>query len=256
MIDPALLVAVTGFIRFIEGNPKYLTVADLERAQAIPRKIRVAVKRYVSGEKWNGIDLEKVGFDWRKLSKAIGDFDAEDITLMEKLIDGLPDSSQISGGYVGALQRIVQYATDKMPRNADVQMTGIRERKPSPLDVYRWQRCVTIAEEPLYALRWLHDGRLTGAAVDCLGACYPSILEMMTSAIVDALATMQLNGAWNLPRAKENQLSIFLGSFAAPGLQQAIQSLLDEESAKQQSKSPPTGASKLGKSYHATSKET
>jgi hypothetical protein len=255
MIDPALLVAVTGFTHFITGDPKYLTVADMDRAAAIPRKIRRAVKAYVGATDWPGLTLEKVGYDWRKRSKALADYDPSDITTMEKMVDGLPSSEQISGGYIGALQRVVQYVQDKQPHNADIQMTGIRQRDPAPIEIYRWERIVTLAEEPLYVLEWMHEGRLTGAAVDCMTAIYPSILDMMTNEAVQALATMQTNGAWSLPRAKATQLSQLLGSFAAPGLQQAIQAMLDEESAKKPTaKSPPVSStSAVAKGLRGTS---
>lgn len=258
MIEPSLLVAVTGFTRFLEGDPRYLTVADLERAQGIPRRIRQAVRHYIHGTEWPGLSLEKVAFAWKKLSKAVAGFDPTNTELVEKLIDGLPNSAEISGGYVGALMRVIMYVTEKMPHNADVQMTGIRQRDPAQIDIYRWERCVTLAEEPLYVLQWMHEGRLTGAAVECLEACYPPILETMREAAVDSLATLQLKGGWNLPGAKERQLSLLLGSFATPGLQEAIQNMIEEESTPEKSSggSPSTAAgSRVAKSYHSTSKE-
>jgi hypothetical protein len=256
MIDPSLLVATTGFVDYIEGDPKYLTIADLERAQGIPRKIRSAIRHYVAGTTWPGLDLEKVAYDWKKLSKAIAAYDPEDEPRMEKLLSGLPDVIDISAGYIGALQKVVQYVSDQMPHNADAQMTGIRQRDPAGVDIYRWGRCVTVAEEPLYVLQWIHEGRLTGHAVDCLTAMYPAILEMMTSEIVQALAEQTIKGGWVLPREKERQLALILGSFAAPGLQQAIQSMLGDEAQGQASKSPSSAAgSRVAKTYHSISKE-
>jgi hypothetical protein len=256
VLDPQFLVAVTGFVHFVEGEPKYLTVADFERAQAIPRKIRTAVRRYISGEEWQGLELEKVAYDWKKLSKAIAALDPDDTPGMEKLIDALPSSEEVAGGYVGALQRVIGYVNNRMPHNADVQMTGIRQREPSPLDVYRWGRVVTLAEEPLYVLEWMHAGRLTYDAVDCLTETYPAILDIMRAEAVRALAGAQLNGSWNLPRAKATQLSVLLGSFAAPGLQQAIQAMLAAESAKKATKQPAvTASSKVADAYHSTTKE-
>jgi hypothetical protein len=255
MMDPQLLVAVTGFTHFVEGSPKYLTVADHERAQAIPRKIRLAVRHYVMGTEWPGLELEKVEYDWKRLSKAITALDPDDTPAMEKLIDGLPTASEeTSGGYVGALQRVIAYVNQRMPHNADVQMTGIRQREPSPLEVYRWGRVVMLAEEPLYVLEWMHAGRLTFDAIDCMEETYPTILDMMRSAAVTALADAQMNGAWNLPRVKSTQLSLLLGSFAAPGLQQAIQAMLADEAGKKQAQKPAVKASsKVADSYHGTS---
>ena len=255
-LDPQLLVSVTGFTHFVEGDPKYLTVADFERAQGIPRKIASAVRKYVSGAEWKGLDLEKVSYDWKKLSKAITDLDPDDTTAMEKLIDGLPSSEEIAGGYVGALQRVVNYVAGRMPYNADIQLTGVRQREPSPLEVYRWGRVVTLAEEPLYVLEWLHEGRLTFDAIDCLTETYPAILDMMTQAAVGELATAQLNSAWSLTRQKTAQLSILLGSFAAPGLQQAIQQMLAAQAGKKNSTNPAVKASsKVADSFHSTTKE-
>lgn len=256
MIDPQFLVAVTGFVDFVEGAPKYLTVADFQRAVGIPRKIRTAVRRYVSGEEWQGLELEKVAYDWKKLSKAIAELDPDDTPGMEKLIDGLPASEEIAGGYVGALQRVIGYVDSRMPHNADVQMTGIRQREPSPLDVYRWGRVVTLAEEPLYVLEWMHVGRLTYDAVDCMTETYPAILDIMRAESVRALAAAQMSGTWSLPRAKATQLSVLLGSFAAPGLQQAIQAMLADEAAKKNDKKPAVSASsKVADAYHSTTKE-
>jgi hypothetical protein len=257
MIDPQLLVAVTGFTHFVEGEPKYLTVEDFARAQGIPRKIRTAVRRYISGEEWQGLELEKVEYSWKKLSKAITDLDPDDTPAMEKLIDGLPSSEEIAGGYVGALQRVIRYVDGRMPHNADIQMTGIRQREPSPLDVYRWGRVVTLAEEPLYVLEWMHAGRLTFDAVDCMEETYPAILDMMRAEAVRALADEQASGKWSLPRAKATQLSVLLGSFAAPGLQQAIQAMLANEASKKDTKNPAiTASSKVADAYHSTTKET
>lgn len=256
MIDPSLLVAVTGFVHFVDGDPKYLTVADAARAAGIPRRIRSAVQHYVADSKWPGLNLEKVSYSWKKLSKAINALDPDDVTTMEKMVDGLPNSEEMIGGYTGALQRVIGYVTAKMPQNADTTMTGVREREPSPIDVYRWGRIVTLAEEPLYALQWLHEGRLTTAAVDCLRETYPPILDMMVSEAVDALATLQTNGAWKLPRGKQAQLSLLLGDFAAPGLQQAIQAMLQTEQAKKADKAAPASStSRVAKQFHATTKE-
>lgn len=256
MIDPSLLVAVTGFVDFVEGDPKYLTVADMTRAAGIPRRIRSAVNHYIAGSEWPGLNLEKVSYSWKKLSKALTDFDPDDVTTMEKLVDGLPNSEEMIGGYTGALQRVINYVDATMPQNADLRMTGVREREPAPIDVYRWGRVVTLAEEPLYVLQWLHEGRLTTAAVDCLRETYPPILDAMVSAAVESLATLQANGAWKLTRAKQGQLSMLLGDFAAPGLQQAIRAMLDEEASKKQDKAPPTSStSRVAKQFHSTSKE-
>lgn len=256
MIDPSLLVAVTGFTHFVEGQPKYLTVADATRAAGIPRRIRSAVQHYIAGTEWPGLTLEKVSYSWKKLSKALNELDPDDVTTMEKMVDGLPNSEELIGGYTGALQRVIGYVMAKMPQNADVTMTGIREREPAPIDVYRWGRVVTLAEEPLYVLQWLHDGRLTTAAVDCLRETYPPILEAMVATAVEALATLQSNGNWKLTRAKQNQLSLLLGDFAAPGLQQAIQAMLKQEQAKKTDKAPPTSStSRVAKQFHSTSKE-
>jgi hypothetical protein len=256
MMDPSLLVAVTGFIHYVEGDPKYLTVADAKRAAGIPRRIRSAVQHYVAGTKWPGLELEAVPYSWKKLSKAINELDPDDIDTMTRMIAGLPDSDDLIGGYVGALQKVLGYVTAKMPQNGDVQMTGIRERPPAPIDVYRWGRIVTLAEEPLYVLQWLHEGRLTTAAVDCLRETYPPILATMVSETVEALAVMQGNGAWNLTRAQKGQLSLLLGDFAAPGLQQAIQAMLGDEQAKQADRSPPVSStSRVAKQFHSTTKE-
>ena len=256
MVDPSLLVAVTGFVSFVEGEPKYLTVADMERAAGISRKVRRAVRAYVAGDEWPALALEKVSYDWRKLSKAVKAFDVEDVTAFSKMIGGLPASPELSGGYTGAMLRVINYVTDQMPHNAAVQMTGVNQRDPSSSDIYRWGRCVTIAEEPLYALEWMHEGRLTSLAVDCITACYPPIFEMLTAEIVEALAVQTAKGGWRLPRDKEAQLSKILGSFAAPGLQEAIQGVLDQQAG--QAKSNPSSsatASRLAKSYHSTSGE-
>ena len=256
MIEPQFLVAVTGFVDFVEGNPKYLTVADFKRALGIPRRIRTAVRRYVSGEEWQGLELEKVAYDWKKLSQAMAALDPDDTPGMEKLIDGLPSSEEIAGGYVGALQRVVAYVDARMPHNADVKLTGVRQREPSPLDVYRWGRVVTLAEEPLYVLQWMHAGRLTFDNVDCLEATYPAILDIMRASAVRALRDANLNGTWTLSRAKTTQLSVLLGSFAAPGLQQAIQEMLASEAGKKNDKQPAVSASsKVADAYHSTTKE-
>lgn len=256
MIDPSLLVAVTGFVAFVEGEPKYLTVADMERAAGIPRRIRRAVRAYVAGTDWPTLQLEAVNYDWRKLSKAVKAFDLEDVTAFSKMIGGLPPSPELSGGYTGAMLRVINYVTDQMPHNAAVQMTGVNQRDPSEAERYRWGRCVTIAEEPLYALEWMHVGRLTGLAVDCLTACYPAIYEMLTAEIVEALSVQTAKGGWRLPRDKEAQLAKILGSFAAPGLQTAIQALLDQQAGQQKSNAPSSAtASRLGASFHSTSGE-
>ena len=256
MIDPQLLVAVTGFVDFVEGEPKYLTVADFTRALGIPRKIRTAVRRYVSCEEWAGLELEKVDYSWKKLSRALDALDPDDTTAMEKLIDGLPSSEEIAGGYVGALQRVIGYVHGRMPYNADIQITGIRQREPSPLDVYRWGRVVMLAEEPLYVLEWMHAGKLTFDAVDCLEETYPAILDVMRTEAVRELAAAQVNGAWKLPRGRSTQLSVLLGSFAAPGLQQAIQAMLATEAGKKAAEQPSIKASsKVADSYHSTTKE-
>ena len=256
MIEPSLLVAVTGFTNYLEGEPKYLTVADMERAARIPKKIATAVNRYVTGDKWTALGLEKVEFAWKKLSTAIENYDPDDIVSMEKMVGGLPDSEELAGGYVGAMQRVVQYVSDQMPQTSTPAITGIVKHEPGVVSLHRWNRCVTIAEEPLCVLEWLHGGCLTTAAVDCLTAMYPPILEMMTSAAVIALGNAQLNSAWRLPRNKQVQLSLLLGSFTAPGLQQAIQAIVDEGAQKLDREGAVSAAKHDASVPKATTKET
>jgi hypothetical protein len=240
MIDPQYLIAVTGFVDFIEGKPRYLRVADVERAYAMPAKITRTIRRYIMGEPDKSLDLEGVGYTWDKLSAAVKAFDPTDTDAMEKLIDGLPNSEELVGGYVGAMQRVVNYVTDQMPASAAASLAGIRPRDPSLADQSRWRRKVDLAEDPLYALQWLAEGRLTTGAVECLQAIYPAILAQMVSAAMSALADAALSKSWNLPGDRSRQLTLILGRDKdAPVKQPDIAAATDAAKAKTK---PPSDA--------------
>ena len=249
MIDPQLLVATTGFLDFLEGSPKTMTVARHEKAHQMARKIRSAVRHYVAGTEWPGLDLEPVAFNWKRLDSACDAFDPTNAQVWTDLVRCLPaEHAQLTGGYIGAMTLVVNYVMDKRPHNADVRMQGIRRRPPCASDQYRWRRCVEVAEEPLIVLQKLHEGRLTGAHVDCLEAMSPVILQIITGELIPALASQ--GKSWNLPRDKERYLSLFLGDFSAPGLQSQIQEAI-KASTPPPPKKPPSQAagSRVAKSF-------
>jgi hypothetical protein len=251
VIDPQFLVATTGFLDwFQDGKPKTMTVERHDKAHRMAKQIRQAIRHYVAGTDWPGLPLEKVDFSFKRLDKACDDWDPTNAAPMTALVKCLPaEHAEMSGGYVGAILRVVNYILDQRPHNADVRMQGIRQRPPCLSDQYRWQRCVDVAEEPLLVLQRLHDRRLTSAHVDCLQAMYPAILDVMTSEMIQALASQGKN--WNLPRDKERYLALFLGDFSAPELQSEIQKqIAATKSATPPSKAPSTAAgSRVAKSY-------
>ena len=249
-LNPEFLVATTGFLSFLEGNPKTLTVAAHEKAHQIARKIRSAIKHYVEGTEWPGLSLEEVPFNFKKLDKACDDFDPTNATVWTDLVKCLPaEHAQLSGGYVGSMTRIVNYVIDQRPHNADVRMQGIRKRPPCDADQYRWKRCIEIAEEPLLVLQKLHEGRLTGAHIDCLQAMYPAIFGVITSELVQALASQGKN--WNLPRNKERYLALIIGDFSDPDIQSRIQDVIAQADKAWADKGGPTqtAANKVARSF-------
>ena len=255
MLPSEFLVATTGFLDFLNGKPKTMTVERHEKAHGIVRKIRSAVRHYVAGTEWPGLSLEKVPFDWKKLDKACDDWDPTNAAPMTALVKCLPaEHAQMSGGYVGAMLRVLNYVFDQRPHNADIRMQGIRRRPPCLSDQYRWQRCIEVAEEPLLVLQRLHDRRLTGAHVDCLTAMYPTILSTITGELIQALAAQGKN--WNLPRDKERYLSLFLGDFSDPGLQAAVKDAIANSQTKKQTPGPAAKASsKVADSYGPASRD-
>lgn len=255
-LDVQFLVATTGFINFLEGSPKLLSVAAHEKAHQLTRKVRSAVRHYVAGSEWPGLSLEAVPFNWKRLDAACDAFDPTNAKIWTDLVKCLPaEHAELSGGYVGSMTRVVNYVMDQRPHNADVRMQGIRKRPPCASDQYRWQRCIEVAEEPLIVLQKLHEGRLTGAHVDCLGAMYPAILSVITGELIQALAGQGKN--WNLPRDKERYLTLFLGDFSDPGLQADIQAVIAKAKAQQgPPKNPSTAAgSRVAKSYGPAEKD-
>jgi len=249
-LDPQFLVATTGFLDFLAGNPKTMTVVRHEKAHQMARKIRSAVRHYVAGTEWPGLSLEAVPWNWKRLDSQCEDFDPTNAAVWTALVQCLPaEHAELSGGYTGAMMRVLDYVDQQRPHNADVRMQGIRKRPPCLSDQYRWQRCVEVAEEPLIVLQKLHDRRLTGAHVDCLQAMYPAILAVITSELIQALAGQGKN--WNLPRDKERYLSLFLGDFSSPGLQAAIQQQIKDLKAAEKPPAKPSSAagSRVAKSY-------
>jgi hypothetical protein len=201
------LLAVTGLAPLLAGKPKYVTVADGERAARLPNVIRRAVRRFLHAEAAEKVD--RPAFDYDAL--------AEQLTapvpahVVEDLIDSLPADADLQAGYAVAINRALAYLQGAIPLRSTDTAAGPERRRPPDLDIAKFKRAWEIAESPLVALGDLEAGRLVPDQVRAFAAMYPDLYSWTRMQVLDGIVDAKGDApAWKLDRRRDRSLQVLL----------------------------------------------
>lgn len=236
--DTEFLVAATSLLPFLEGHPKPLSADDAELAARIPTLIRKSIRHYIDGE--DLVVHQVPDFDYDQLLDGLTK--THGVDEIEKLIEGLPEDSELRVSYASDVQRVVAYLQGALPINTRDSLSGTVNHRPNSLDLSRFRRAWLVAESPLVVLNHLNDGKLQDDEVAAVKAMYPTtyqlVLKEVTEAIIDRKAERK---GFRLTRKQEAALGTLLQRDQDPGLTQAVQAVFTQ--AQQQKQAAPRKAS-------------
>jgi hypothetical protein len=187
------IISNLGLDTILNGKKKKPTKTLLSTLQNIDDKYKREIRNWVVSDKqipnkYKQLDFEETRdkmqvFDVHQASAIFEEWIEQEI-LVVALIDT-----------VGVLK-------DTLPLNQSTTLFGVEDRLPSSFEQKKWLTQVNVLDNPMYIIDVLNAGTLTGFEVEALQAIYPSILETMQEAIIEAIVDLKAKKIDNLGRKK------------------------------------------------------
>lgn len=141
----------------------------------------------------------------------------------------------------------VQYLSSLKPKEERLSPLDTK-LPPDPIKQEKYERALTIAEQPLVVMESIKDGSLTAEDVNHIKTLYPGLYGQLTQKLTHELVTYQQKGdVADIPYSTIMSLSLFMGQPLETSLQpQSIQALQMAHMMPSQQQGPPA-AGKLEK---------
>lgn len=218
-MDPAeLWLAAIGIAPFMGNGPRIPLSASLDRAvQGVIPEIRKQLRIFL---RKGGPAPAREDLDFRAVADAV--FEPPNDAALAERITALPEDVQ--GPLVVAAARAVSFLRQRIPVTRKATALSLEYREPAAQDRARFARAYATVNDPLTAFRFLAAGRLSGEEKDALASVYPTLYETAVqeawAAIADVYAGQEEP---RMPRAKETQMQLFLGSSLSGDVMAAVQ---------------------------------
>jgi hypothetical protein len=237
-IDPLLAemtLARLGLQPLLGGKPRRLG----RRAPDIGREMQRLIDGFLASSKRAPLSPDPP-FDFDEVSKLIDGSSADRAS--EALRAAVPDQDMFDA-IEQAATKMVETLHSELPQTTREDIYGTVIEPGSDLDVARFARAWSVANDPLIALRDLAEGSLTTDMVQALAMFWPSLYQMAQAYVREALADMRAKRPgpppWELEPRRDRLLRLFMGvPYVDPEIAADYQALFAQGAAQQKPQQP------------------
>ena len=147
--------------------------------------------------------FKPVELDYEKTAKFIEEFESIDAA---KIFEEWEKVAELSMDLLDKIELLKQI----QPVNQSVTLFGVDDRPPSLFEQKKWLAQVVVYEDPMSVIASLNAGVLSGLEVEALQLLYPSILEVMQSALIEGISELQGKGVKSIGSKKMKLVNTLL----------------------------------------------
>jgi hypothetical protein len=198
-----MLVAEDGVISQVGLSKKKIKPTEtlVNKLSKLEKTYRKHIRDWLVSEKES--KFKPVELDYEKTSKFIEEFTSEDST---KIFEDWEKVAELSMELIDRIELLKQL----QPINQSITLFGVDDRPPSLFERKKWLAQVAVYENPMSVVDSLNAGVLSGLEVEALQLLYPSILEVLQSALIEGVAELQGKGIKSIGSKKMKLVNTLL----------------------------------------------